>query len=320
MKYPMKNVAGIDVGKNRLDVCLDRGLVEGFENTAQGIARLVKCLHAGGAEQVVLEASGGYERFLLDELRAAGIQANRVQPSRVRAFAHALGVGAKTDALDARLLCVYGQSLELPGNPSVSLEVRHLREQVDRREQLMVQRVEEMNRLEKNPPAWVRASCRRHMAWLSREIKRIDTALRSLLKEGELAERAALLRSVKGVGEVTVGVLLAHLPELGEGFWQVLERAGGFGAVGARQWSASRQTQHSGWPQGGAPCVVYVGAVVGSSRPGDAEFLPGIAGPGQAGQGGLGGGDAQEVVASACDCPERYAVGGDPGARSVKKQ
>ena len=227
MKHPMKKVAGIDVGKNRLDVCLDRGLVEGFENTAQGIARLVKCLHAGGAEQVVLEASGGYERFLLDELRAAGIEANRVQPSRVRAFAHALGVGAKTDALDARLLCVYGQSLELPGNPSVSLEVRHLREQVDRREQLMVQRVEEMNRLEKNPPAWVRASCRRHMAWLSREIKRIDTALRSLLKEGELAERAALLRSVKGVGEVTVGVLLAHLPELGEGSGKSLSALAG---------------------------------------------------------------------------------------------
>ena len=176
---------------------------------------------------MVLEASGGYERFLLDELRAAGIEANRVQPSRVRAFAHALGVGAKTDALDARLLCVYGQSLELPGNPSVSLEVRHLREQVDRREQLMVQRVEEMNRLEKNPPAWVRASCRRHMAWLSREIKRIDTALRSLLKEGELAERAALLRSVKGVGEVTVGVLLAHLPELGEGSGKSLSALAG---------------------------------------------------------------------------------------------
>ncbi len=227
MKDPMKKVAGIDVGKNRLDVCLDRGLVEGFENTAQGIARLVKRLHAGGAEQVVLEASGGYERFLLEELRAAGIQANRVQPSRVRAFAHALGVGAKTDALDARLLCVYGQSLELPGNPSVSLEVRHLREQVDRREQLMAQRIEEMNRLEKNPPAWVRDSCRRHMAWLNREIQRIDTALRSLLQEGELAERAALLRSVKGVGEVTVGVLLAHLPELGEGSGKSLSALAG---------------------------------------------------------------------------------------------
>ena len=48
MKHPMKKVAGIDVGKNRLDVCLDRGLVEGFENTAQGIARLVKCLARGG--------------------------------------------------------------------------------------------------------------------------------------------------------------------------------------------------------------------------------------------------------------------------------
>ena len=223
----MKRVAGIDVGKNRLDVCLDRGPVQGFENTAQGIARLVKWLHAGDTEQVVLEASGGYERFLLDALRAAGIEANRVQPSRVRAFAHAFGVQAKTDALDAGLLCVYGQSLELPGNPSVSLEVRHLREHIDRRDQLVAQRVEEMNRLEKNPPVWVRTSCRLHMAWLSREIKRIEAVIRQLLSEGELAKRAALLRSVKGVGEVTTGVLLAHLPELGEGSGKSLSALAG---------------------------------------------------------------------------------------------
>ena len=81
--------------------------------------------------------------------------------------------------------------------------------------------------MEKNPPAWVRASCRRHIAYLSREIRRIDTVIRQLLKKGELAERAALLQSVKGVGEVTTGVLLAHLPELGEGSGKSLSALAG---------------------------------------------------------------------------------------------
>ncbi len=191
-------------------------------------------------EQVVLQASGGYERGLLDGLLEAGIQTVRVHPSRVRAFAHALGLQAKTDALDARLLCWYGERLELSGSQSVSRSVRCLRDHLDRRRQLVEQRVGEKNRLEKNPPDWMRESCVRHRVWLDREIARLDTVIRKMLKKGDLAERASLLRSVKGIGEVTAGVLLAYLPELGEGSGKSLSAL-----VGVVPW-ARDSGQHQG--------------------------------------------------------------------------
>ena len=42
----------------------------------------------------------------------------------------------------------------------------------------------------------------------------MDTVISQLLKQGELAGRAELLQSVKGIGEISATVLLAFFPEL----------------------------------------------------------------------------------------------------------
>ncbi len=227
MKQSIQRVAGIDIGKSRLDIFRSPGSIQVFENTPLGVNQVLAWVEEQEIEQVVLEASGGYERLLLDVLLESDVEAVRVQPSRVRAFAHALGLHAKTDALDARLLCRYGERLELSGSQAVSRSVRCLRDHLDRRRQLVEQRVGEKNRLEKNPPDWMRESCVRHKVWLDREIARIDTVMREMLKKGDLAERASLLRSVKGIGEVTAGVLLAYLPELGNGCGKSLSALAG---------------------------------------------------------------------------------------------
>jgi transposase len=54
--------------------------------------------------QVICEASGGYERGVLRALQHAGVVVSLVQASRVRQFARAAGVLAKTDAIDASVL------------------------------------------------------------------------------------------------------------------------------------------------------------------------------------------------------------------------
>ncbi len=236
----MKRVAGIDVGKNRLDVCRSGDSVQVFENTRLGVTQVLEWIRVQEIGQVVLEASGGYERTLLDVLLESDVETVRVQPSRVRAFAHAVGLHAKTDALDARLLCRYGESLELSVSQAISRSVSCLRDHLDRRRQLVEQRVGEKNRLEKNPPDWMSASCRRHIVWLDREIARLDQLIRKMLKQGDLSGRAELLRSVKGVGEVTAGVLLAYLPELGSGCGKSLSAL-----AGVAPWSRD-SGQHQG--------------------------------------------------------------------------
>jgi transposase len=102
---------GVDVGKVYLDVA--RG-EEGrrFSNDGRGHQELVTWLgHRSEAVQVICEASGGYERGLVQELQQSGIRVSLVQASRVRQFARARGLWAKTDRIDARLLSVYGEAI-----------------------------------------------------------------------------------------------------------------------------------------------------------------------------------------------------------------
>ena len=58
---------------------------------------------------VVMEASGGYERTAHRELVAQGVLAAIVNPKRVRDFARGMGLEAKTDRVDARLIARYGE-------------------------------------------------------------------------------------------------------------------------------------------------------------------------------------------------------------------
>ena len=141
-----------------------------------------------------------------------------VHPPRVRSFAQALGQGAKTDPLDAQVLAQYGEVFEVEGQSERDSASRELRGVVGRRQQLVQQRVQELNRLEKGPKGVNKKSCERHVAWLDKEIARLDKALQALVRRHpRLSQRAALYQSVSGVGELTAATLLAYLPELGQG-------------------------------------------------------------------------------------------------------
>ena len=98
---------GIDVGKTALDVAID-GVprVARFANTPAGIGKLIGRLKGIADVRVVVEATGGYEEPLLDACCDAGLWVARVNPRQARDFARATGELAKTDQIDARLLCL----------------------------------------------------------------------------------------------------------------------------------------------------------------------------------------------------------------------
>jgi len=52
----------------------------------------------------LIEATGGYERDLVSALQGADITVARVNPRQARDFAKSMGVLAKTDRVDARVL------------------------------------------------------------------------------------------------------------------------------------------------------------------------------------------------------------------------
>ena len=62
----------------------------------------------------------------------------------------------------------------------------------------------------------VAESTNRHIAWLEEEITKLDKEYQELLQNSAaLTQRAALYRTVPGVGILTAAILVAHLPELG---------------------------------------------------------------------------------------------------------
>jgi hypothetical protein len=79
--------AGIDVSKEKLDAVVMPGaehLVVAY--TKEGLKELDAFLSRHKVERIGFEASGGYERRLLEHLRTGSIPAVRVQPKQVRAF------------------------------------------------------------------------------------------------------------------------------------------------------------------------------------------------------------------------------------------
>ena len=112
-------------------------------------------------------------------------------------------------------------------------ERAELRDLLRRRRQLVNQRVQELNRLDKGITKGSRTSTKRHIAWLDDEIARVDEEYKKALQSSsELSRRAALYQSVQGVGILTAAILAADLPELGEGDGKCLTSL-----VGLAPWS-----------------------------------------------------------------------------------
>ena len=210
---------GLDISNNWVDVCLLEG--EGrqqwrVERDAESLAELTKQLLAKGVTQVVLEASGGLERLVVEVLHAAGIGCAVINPRRVRDFAKATGLLAKTDRLDAYVLALYGRQIEPPVRPPAEPQRRLLLDLLLRLQQLVKMRAGERNRLRRAQQKACEASCVRVIEWLSEEIELLESQIASLVQQCEAwQDREKLLRSAPGVGTKTVWSLLAQLPELG---------------------------------------------------------------------------------------------------------
>jgi transposase len=207
---------GIDVSKATLDMdCLPVPAAQQFDNDETGIAALTALLKGSGAQRIVLEATGGYETATATALAAAGLPVVVVNPKRVREFAKASGILAKTDRLDARVLAAFGQAIVPEVRPLPDQQQRELTELLDRRVQLVAMRAQEKARLG-TVLAVARKNIQEHIAWLDKRIAELDIDLTNRLRKSDVwKEKADLLKSVPGIGKVSIITLLARLPELG---------------------------------------------------------------------------------------------------------
>jgi transposase len=166
---------------------------------------------------VICEATGGYERLVLEQAHYLGLDAHRAEGRRTRLFALAHGYRAKTDPLDAKIIARFAQKTdcsllyELP-----SPEQKKLTALVGRREDILTMKLGEQRRLKTQDDKDVKKSLRAIIKMLHKQMLDIEKKLSALIKESKnLANKNALLQSLVGVGTVTARTLLATMPELG---------------------------------------------------------------------------------------------------------
>jgi transposase len=207
---------GIDVSGQRLDAYgHPANRARSFSNDGAGIARLIDWARSLEAF-VVLEATAPWDQALLRSLEASGLSFHRANPGRARDFARSVGLLAKTDAVDARMLALYGATVPLTPTAPVDPDRLALQSLTARRDQLVEMRKAERTRLKGRPDEILTESLEAVVVVLSAQIAQIERRIGALIATSPDLERdQAILRSAPGVGPVACSVLMAHLPELG---------------------------------------------------------------------------------------------------------
>jgi transposase len=213
----MATYAGIDIAKNTFDLALEaQSTVRNFPNDTEGIQRCLRHLEPLRPDLIVMEPTGGYERPLVAQLQAAGFPVAVVNARRIREFARACGLLAKTDKLDAQVIARFAATLQPPAQEALEQQTQAMKALVARRHQLVQMHTAETNHLEHARDKAIVQSIRTILRTLERQMDRVEQQIRDQIERmPELKQKTQQLESVPGIGETTASLLVTELPELG---------------------------------------------------------------------------------------------------------
>jgi transposase len=218
MAHPLPQTVGVDIAKDRLDVCLHpSGDTRSFPNTAPGLRAIIAWLKAFDIQRVVFEATGAYHRAFERSLGAVGLPLSKINPRQARHFAKALGQLAKTDQLDAAMLARFGALLEPAIRPVLSPTLDAMKELMVARQALIKDRTAARNRSKTVRSALLRRQLDQRLNQIAHQLEAVDAALDSLCgSDAELSSRLSILISIPGIAKLTALSLLVEMPELGD--------------------------------------------------------------------------------------------------------
>lgn len=217
MDDPIQSFVGIDVAKRSFDVYVStEKKLFSCSNDPAGFRQLLAQLPPPSSSLIVVEATGGYHRSLAMALTDAGYQVAIVNPKRVRDFAKALGILAKTDRIDAQVLARFAEQTRPRTQTPPSEKQQQIQELTVRRRQLVELRAIEKNHQESARLKAMRKTIQKVLDVLNKQIAEIERQLEELLEsDDEWQQKAQIIASVPGLGKVAVFSMLSQLPELG---------------------------------------------------------------------------------------------------------
>lgn len=207
---------GVDVGKAQLDLFLrEINLYFSVENNRKGIRQAIKRLNQYCIDRIVIEATGRYEHDFVEAAIDYGLPIVIVNPLRVRRYAGALGVLAKTDEIDCRLIAKFSAKVQPNVRTHKTKMTLKIKDLLVRCRQIIAMTTMGKNRYQ-IMPKFLKADIKRTIGFLDRLLEKIERKLNALIEEDESwAEKRKIMLSMTGVGQAVVHTLLGDLPELG---------------------------------------------------------------------------------------------------------
>ena len=223
MRLSMTRYIGVDVGKTFLHIYLPV-TDKTFEvsNNIQGFNELLSNLYKQYDSLldiiITFEPTGGYERSFREFLKSNKINFAIVHPNKVRSYAKAKGLLAKSDAMDSKLIADYAAAFLLQVKQDYNtVGQQRLHALIQRREQLIVIKNQESNRLETEHDQFIVALIKEHMTYLNTQLKLIENTVKELCdKDSSLQSKLKFLTSIPGVGIVLATKAILTVPELGQ--------------------------------------------------------------------------------------------------------
>jgi transposase len=212
-----KCTAGIDVSKDRLDAYVlpaDKALR--VPNTREGIRKLKRWFGLYKPVLVTVEATGKWHREVCRSLVASAIAVAITDPYRVRMFAKAQGILAKTDRIDAKVLALFAAVMAPPCRPLPPQALENLQELVTARDSAVAEHTAVKNQIAAARDPFLKRQLDRRSAQLAIHVAALEReCLKRIKAEDALAKRLQILTSIPGIGNTVAIMLIAHLSELG---------------------------------------------------------------------------------------------------------
>lgn len=213
-------VIGIDIAQDKFDIAItsEATSIQSFSNDGKGHKNFIKTIKKLKPKIVLMEATGKCETKLALALQKANIPFRVENPAKMRSFSKSMGILEKTDKIDARIIALAGERLNLSAKKSkFNHKIILLKENIRTRFSL----VEECVRLENIILRMIDADLKMELFELRGKVlnakERIEEKIKVLIKsDEELLSRYNLLLTVPGIGFVTAATLIAECEELGE--------------------------------------------------------------------------------------------------------
>ncbi len=217
-----KITIGIDISKQKFDVAYkttDQRWRQGmFANTPKGFQELLQWLDSDSTKVIhsVMEATGRYGEDLAYFLYLSGHEVSVVNPAQIKHYGRCLLKRSKTDKIDSRLIAEFAERHKLTLWKPLSPSLQALKEQVRCLNTFKEDATQTSNRLESAKDPKVCNAHKKHLEYIQKQIKDLESAIKELIKKDpDLGKQVSLLVSIPGIGEMSAWNLLAELPDLG---------------------------------------------------------------------------------------------------------